>query len=64
VCTFVQDVPSELVAAVECTFEQNAPSELVTAAGVDDRVHTGVDPAQPGHHAKHNIWVLKNEEAF
>jgi hypothetical protein len=35
------------------------PSELVAAAGVDDGVHAGVDPAQPRHHAEHGVRVLK-----
>jgi hypothetical protein len=47
-----------------CTIVQNVPSELVAAAGVDDRVHAGVDPSQPGHHSKHNIRVLKKERFF
>ena len=34
-------------------------AELLAAAGVDDRVHAAVDPAQPGHHREH-VRVLKN----
>ena len=53
-------VPFDLL----CTLVLCVPSELIAAAGVDDWVHAGVDPAQPGHHSQHRVRVLKREMFF
>ena len=35
----------------------SSPSEVIAAAGVDHRVHGGVDPAQPGEDGEGQLRV-------